>query len=93
MREPLSVPQAKRLVREILESERVTFSSHALREMADDDLTTQDCVNVLRAGIGEPPDYENRGWRYRFHGGWIWVVVAFRSQKELVVVTAWRNRP
>ena len=29
-------------------------SSHALEEMANDDLTTVDCVNVLRGGIVEP---------------------------------------
>ena len=92
MDEPLSAPKAKKAVQEILRSGNTAFSGHALREMKKDDLTTQDCVNVLRAGVVEPAEYENGSWRYRFHGGWIWVVVAFRSEQELVVVTAWRKR-
>ena len=92
MNEPLSPPKAKKLIRDILASGAVSFSGHALKEMAQDKLTTQDCENVLRAGVVEPAEYENGTWRYRVHGGWIWVVAAFRSEIELVVVTAWREK-
>jgi hypothetical protein len=80
------------LIRDILESGRVSFSARAFSEMANDDLTTQDCVNVLRAGVVEPAEYERGTWRYRIHGAWIRVVSAFRSEREVVVVTAWRDR-
>jgi len=92
MKEPLGVHEAKKLIRAILQSGRVAFSGHALEEMENDDLTTQDCVNILRAGTVEPPEFEKGSWRYRARGGWICVVVAFRSERELVVVTAWRIR-
>jgi hypothetical protein len=61
--------------------------------MADDQLTTVDCVNVMRAGaVTEPADFERGTWRYRIHTNRICVVVAFRSETEIVVVTAWRKR-
>ena len=50
-REPLKPANAKRVMRAILETGRVSFSKHALEEMADDELTTVDCVNVLRGGV------------------------------------------
>jgi len=49
--------------------------------MLADDLTTVDCENVLRGGFVRPGEYETSR---------ITVVVAFRSERELVVVTAWR---
>lgn len=92
MNEPLGVPQAKKLIQHILRTGSVAFSSHALEEMRNDDLTTQDCVNILRAGVLDPPEYTKGTWRYRLRGGGICVVAAFRSERELVVVTAWRIR-
>jgi hypothetical protein len=92
MREPLSAPVARKVIQQILRVGSVSFSGHALDEMRKDGLTTVDCVNVLRAGVVEPAEYERGSWRYRIHGGWIWVVAAFRSDSELVVVTAWRKK-
>jgi hypothetical protein len=61
--------------------------------MAQDKLTEVDVVNVLRGGhITEPAEEVNGTWRYRVHTNLIWVVVAFRSETELVVVTVWRKR-
>jgi hypothetical protein len=59
--------------------------------MLDDDLTTVDCENVLRGGVVRPGEYEHGNWRYRVETSKITVVVAFRSEQELVVVTAWRS--
>ena len=59
--------------------------------MTKDDLSIVDCVNVLRAGVVEPAEYENGSWRYRVRTQRIYVVVAFRSEKQLVIVTAWRR--
>ena len=39
MREPLSPPEARRLIREILAGGEVVSSGHAVREMGKDDLT------------------------------------------------------
>jgi hypothetical protein len=56
-----------------------------------DDLTTVDCENVLRGGVVRPGEFEHGTWRYRVETSRITVVVAFRSEGELVVVTAWRS--
>ena len=92
MREPLSPAEAGRLIRVILDRGEVVSSRHAKQEMAKDDLTMVDCINVLRGGVVEPAEWENGTWRYRVRTQRIWVVVAFRTENRLVIVTAWRTR-
>lgn len=58
--------------------------------MLADDLTTVDCENVLRGGVVRPGEYEHGTWRYRVETSRVTVVVAFRSESEIVIVTAWR---
>ena len=91
--EPLEPIEAKALIRSILANGKVAWSRHALGEMADDkhgEITRIDVVNVLRGGVVEPGEFERGSWRYRVHTIRIWVVVAFNSETELVIVTAWR---
>jgi uncharacterized protein DUF4258 len=90
--EPLDPTRARQLIRRILQVGTVDFSGHALQEMASDDLTTVECTNVLRGGVVEPPELASGTWRYRVRAARICVVVAFRSETRLVVVTAWRIR-
>ena len=91
MDEPLAPEAAKWLIREILKSGRFTYSKHAKDEMLDNDLTTVDCENVLRGGVVRPGEREHGTWRYRVETNKITVVIALRSERELVVVTAWRS--
>ena len=88
--EPLSPPDARRLIREILQSGSVVLSRHAAEEMAKDNLTMVDVTNVLRGGLVDPAEFEKGSWRYRVRTARIAVIVAFRSETELRVVTAWR---
>jgi len=44
----------------------------------------------LKAGCVEGKDLISGTWRYRIRTPEVCVVVAFRSETELVVVTAWR---
>jgi hypothetical protein len=88
--EPLDPAAAKALIRRILETGTVTFSRHALDELRKDDLTTVDAVNALRGGVVAPGELERGTWRYRVRTARLVVVVAFRSETELVVVTGWR---
>ncbi len=90
--EPLSPPTAKQLIQQILQGGSVTFSRHAEEEMAKDNLTMVDVTNILRGGVVDPAEFENGSWRYRVRSARIAVVVAFRSESELRVVTAWRFR-
>jgi hypothetical protein len=91
--EPLSPPEARRLIREIIENGSVSFSKHAEEELAKDGLTMVDATNVMRGGVVEPGELENGSWRYRMRTARMVVVVAFRSEAELRVVTAWRVKP
>ncbi|HEX7216728.1 MAG TPA: hypothetical protein VF578_21130 [Methylomirabilota bacterium] len=88
----LGTGAAKRLILSILEAGTTVFSGHALDEIRKDKLTTVDCTNVLRGGVVEPGELERGSWRYRVKTNRMCVVVAFRSEMELVVVTAWRIR-
>jgi hypothetical protein len=88
--EPLSPPTAKQLIQQILQGGSVTFSRHAEQEMAKDNLTMVDVTNILQGGVVDPAEFENGSWRYRVRSARIAVVVAFRSESELRVVTAWR---
>ncbi len=92
MKEPLKPGDAKRLLLEIIENGTIAFSKHAGDEMRSDKLTDVDALNVLRAGIVEPAEEHNGSWRYRVRTSRMYFVVAFRSETELRVVTAWRNK-
>lgn len=91
LQEPLANDAAKKLIASILKSGTVSFSSHALEEMAKDDLTTVDVANVLRGGFVEFSEFARGSWRYRVRTSRMTVVVAFRSEGVLSVVTAWRK--
>jgi hypothetical protein len=94
LNEPLGPVEAKALIRAILQEGKTWWSRHALDEMANDphgEILRLDVVNVLRGGIVEPGEFEKGSWRYRVHTMRIWVVVAFESESELVIVTAWRT--
>jgi len=58
--------------------------------MAKDELELADAINVLRGGWPGPGEEEKGTWRYRVCTTRICVVVAFRSETELRIVTAWR---
>jgi len=91
--EPLSPDAATALIRSILHKGQIAFSRHAIEELLKDHLTTVDCVNVMRAGrVKLPADLTKQTWRYRVETPRIAVIVAFRSEEELVVVTAWRAK-
>jgi hypothetical protein len=91
--EPLAPDVATRLVKQIIRNGDVSWSDHVKEELLKDDLTTGDCLNVLRAGaVTESADLERGTWRYRVHTNRMCVVVAFRSECELRIVTTWRKR-
>jgi hypothetical protein len=60
--------------------------------MEKDGLTDQDAINVLRGGSVLPGEWENGSWRYRIATQKMCFVVAFDSESELVIVTAWRRK-
>jgi len=91
--EPLSPPEAKKLIRRILEKGSVGFSKpHALDELAKDGYGTVDATNCLRAGIVEQGEWENGRWRYRVRTNRLLAVIQFEDEDELLVITAWKLR-
>ena len=90
MRHPLSNAKAKTLIVEILATGTLSFSPHAYDEMANDKLDELDVRNTLRGGFCRFCELRNGSYRYRFETYQQGVVVAFRSEKAAVVVTAFR---
>jgi len=90
MEEPISRTEMRALLRKIIEDGEISFSRHALGQMEDRELTSDDCLAVLRAGWCEFEELINNTWRYRITTHQICVVVAFRSETFAKVITAWR---
>lgn len=76
-------------IRAVIEDGEVRWSRHARNELAKDALELSDALNVLRAGLVEPAEWENGEWRYRVRTSRMYVVVAF-VEGGLRIVTAWR---
>jgi hypothetical protein len=92
MDEPLDRVAAKRLVAEIMENGTWVVSPHAREEMAKDDMSDQDAINILRAGVYGEAEWENGRWRYRAWTARMVVIFQFESETELRLITAWRDR-
>ena len=85
--------EARKLILQIVKTGIVRFSTHGLKEMKLDGLTTNDVANVLAGGkIVEEGEFERGSWRYRVHTHTMCVVVMFPSDQALLVVTAWRKK-
>jgi len=89
---PLRPPNAKALIKKIMAGGSVRWGTHAEEEVKKDNLEKGDVLNVLRGGIVSESEWESGEWRYRVETPRICVVVAFRSEKILRVVTAWRKK-
>ena len=90
--EPLKAHQVKALVRDVLKEGSTSFGKHAYEEMEKDDISEQDVANVLRRGSPQDGEWENGSWRYEVVSTRFTVIITFRSETYLFVVTAWRNR-
>lgn len=92
LNEPLKPTAAKKLIHFIVKDGSITYARpHAIERLEKHDMSTVDCLNVLRGGTVEEAEYENGEWRYRVHTGKMTVVVRFEDDTELMIVTAWRT--
>jgi hypothetical protein len=87
---PLPAVEARKLVRLIIKEGFVDFTDHALKELANDGMSTVDAINVLRAGAIHEAEWENGGWRYHAETQRFRVVFELESESECLVITAMR---
>jgi hypothetical protein len=88
--EPLDPRVARDLIRRAVKTGTVAPSRHALDELKKDGLTMVDVENVLKGGVVDSPEWEKGEWRYRVRTSRVEVIVAFNSETDVAVVTAWR---
>lgn len=87
--------QARKLLSQILNqgtAHKISFSKHCREELKNDNLTTVDVLNVLKAGlIKTEPEFEKGTYRYRVETERIVVVISFMQPDFIRCVTAWRK--
>ena len=96
MEQPLSAVDARQLARRILEEGALRLSRHAQDRMEEYGMSELDVTNTIRGGhvkAGRGITFENGSWRYTIETQRMAVVVAFRGEDALSVVTCWRVEP
>jgi len=91
LEEPLGNVEARQLARRILEDGFYVFTRHCENRLMERDLSSVDCMNVIRGGHVTAIELVRSAWRYRFETPRISVVVEFESEDEFAVITAWRK--
>ncbi len=92
MNQPIRATEARKLLRQILNSGFVTYSQpHAIDRLKERALSTLDCENVLRAGVVDEAEWRDGGWRHHVRTQKIVVVIEFLSEEEILIGTAWRS--
>ena len=90
--------EARKQVTKIMQEhpENVRFSAHSIRELANDNLTSNDALNVLQspaAKIHTDGELEKGNYRYRLETTHLLIVIGFwEDGSGLNVVTAWDKR-
>ena len=92
MDELLTSAQVKAILLTAISTGTLSFSKHALVEMAADGLTEIDVVNACRGAIVQPGEFVNTSYRYRVETFRMAAVVAIRAIDHAVVVTPWKRK-
>lgn len=90
-REPLDAVRVRTLVQDIIVNGIVAYTKHIRERAVEKSFTLEDVLNTLRGGVCIDAIIENGTWRYQVGTPTMVVVVAFRSESELVTITAWRR--
>lgn len=94
--EPLSPASARQLIRKILRDPHglIIFSEHATSvRMVERAITEAEVYACLERGVCGPNITHERGtWRYPIEIPTLTVVVAFDTETQAIVITAWRRR-
>ncbi len=95
LKHPLNYSHATKSARKILKFGTVSYTRHAQQRQIERKMNQVDCANVLRWGQcdghrnddGEDDD----DYTYRIATNEMTVIVCFRSEEHLAVVTCWRG--
>ncbi len=90
LNEPLSPTAARQLIRKLAAEGTVAFSFHATLRMKERGVTPFEIFDVLRSGVVDAPEQEGGTWRYPVRTPAMRVIVAFRMEDHLIVITLWR---
>lgn len=91
--EPVSSARVRALCQSIIKLGSVSFGPHARKRMGERGISETTVKNVLRAGFADEGELEHGTYRYPVKTPEYCVIVAFRSEHSLVVVSVWRNEP
>jgi len=96
VKEPLQCDEPRKLLREILAKKghvsiRERFSLHADDRTKVRKVSDLECLAAVRAGAVVGREFEKGTWRYRVEAAGVCLIVAFRSESEFRIVTAWRT--
>lgn len=84
---------AKKLLRRVCEVGKLELTNHAEEVLRKAKLDLLDCMNVLRGGSFEYPEWENGTWTHRASTSKMTVVVAIDEHFATFTITdAWRNQ-
>lgn len=89
--EPFQQLEAERRIKDIARNGTVSYDQkHARRRLDERNMSMTDTGNVLLSGWVSEVLWERNSYRYTIETPKMAVVVAFRSETEILVVTAWR---
>jgi hypothetical protein len=92
LNEPLKADDAKKEILRRLKVGTVYTSPHFRRAAAAEGLLPLAAVEFLFAGFVEMVEFEGGNWCYRVRNGRVVVVVAFRGENQLDLVTFIKKR-
>lgn len=94
----LNKNEARKLIAKIMAKtpEKVVFTAHAQKRMAERGLATTDAMNVLcspSSRIISEPEFKDGSWSYRLETSFLLVVVGFTGDgSRIKVITVWDKR-
>lgn len=92
LNEPLKADDAKKEILRRLKNGTLYTSPHFRRSAAAEGLLPLAAVEFLFAGFVEMVEFEGGNWCYRVRNGHVIVVVAFRGENQLDLVTFIKKR-
>lgn len=92
LNEPLSNDDAKREILRRLAHGTMFTSTHFRRAAAAESLGPLEAAKLLPAGFVQMAEFEGGNWRYRVKNGRFVIVVAFRGENQIDLVSVFSKQ-